>query len=57
MAAAGDLEIDTVPQTEFYPRMQLLTVQEILDGKRFNTPGARGQRTSPQFGLNMPEGN
>ncbi len=55
MATAGDLEIDTVPQTEYYPRMQLLTVQEILDGKRFVTPGARGQRTSPQFGLNMPE--
>ena len=57
MAAAGDLEIDNVPRNEVYPRMQLLTVQEILDGKRFDTPGARGQRTSPQFGLNMPEGN
>lgn len=56
MAKAGDLEVATVPQTEYYPRMQLLTVQEILDGKRFITPGARGQRTSPQFGLNMPEG-
>ena len=57
MAAAGDLEIDNVPHNEVYPRMQLLTVQEILDGKRFDTPGARGQRTSPQFGLNMPAGN
>ena len=57
MAAAGDLEIYSVPQIELYPRMQLLTVQEILDGKRFDTPGARGQRTSPQFGLNMPAGN
>ena len=57
MAPDGDLEIDTVPQTEYYPRMQLLTVQEILDGKRFDTPGARGKRISPQYGLNMPEGN
>ena len=55
--AAADLEIDTVPQTDYYPRMQLLTVQQILAGKRFDTPAARGQRTSPQFGLNMPEGN
>jgi DNA modification methylase len=34
MAAAGDLEVfKTV-----YPRMQLLTVDEILEGKRFRTP-------------------
>lgn len=57
MAAKGDLEIDTVPQTEYYPRMQMLTIQEIFEGKRFGTPGARGRRTNPQFGLNMPEGN
>ncbi|MDE0609336.1 MAG: DNA methyltransferase [Anaerolineaceae bacterium] len=55
MAAKGDLEIDTVPETEYYQRMQLLTVQEILEGKRFDTPGARGRRASPQHGLNMPD--
>ncbi len=39
MAAVGDLDILGVP----YPRMQLLTVSEILDGRRFNTPGVVGQ--------------
>ena len=39
MAAAGDLEVRGVP----YPRMQLLTVAEILAGKRFKTPGAFGR--------------
>ena len=41
MAQAGDLEVRGVP----YPRMQLLTVAEILDGKRFQTPGAVGRHT------------
>ena len=36
MAQAGDIDIDGTP----YPRMQMLTVSEILDGQRFNTPGA-----------------
>ena len=36
MASAGDLEINGVQ----YARMQLLTVSEILEGKRFTTPGA-----------------
>ena len=39
MAQAGDLEVRGVP----YPRMQLLTVAEILEGKRFQTPGAVGR--------------
>ncbi len=34
MARAGELEVTGVK----YPRMQLLTVQELLDGKRFLTP-------------------
>ena len=40
MAAAGDLDVLGVK----YPRMQLLTVPEILSGHYFNTPGrvARG---------------
>ena len=40
MAQAGDLEI----MGARYPRMQLLTVGEILDGRRFNTPGVAGRR-------------
>ena len=39
MAAAGDMEV----LGRLYPRMQILTVQEILDGKRFDTPGAVGR--------------
>ena len=40
MAHAGDLDVMGVQ----YPRMQMLTVQEILDGKRFLTPSvARGK--------------
>ena len=40
MAAAGDLDIMGMA----YPRMQILTVEEILDGRRFLTPSvaARG---------------
>ncbi len=47
MAAAGDLDVFGT----LYPRMQLLTVEEILDGRRFLTPGvvgqARGQSNLP----------
>lgn len=39
MAAAGDLDVLGVK----YSRMQMLTAQEILDGKRFHTPGAVGR--------------
>ena len=38
LAAAGDLEVHGTT----YPRMQLLTVSEILEGKRFKTPSAVG---------------
>ncbi len=31
-----------------YPRMQLLTVAEMLEGKRFNTPPVRGKQPSIQ---------
>ena len=41
-ASAGDLKIHGRP----YPRMQMLTVQEILDGKRFNTPSVVGRGSS-----------
>lgn len=49
MAAAGDLDVLGI----LYPRMQMLTVQEILDGKRFHTPspvGRRGQGSLPLAG-------
>ena len=39
MAAAGDVDYYGV----LYPRMQLLTVEEIIDGARFKTPGAVGR--------------
>ena len=40
MAEAGDLDVSGI----LYPRMQLLTVEEILEGKRFQTPSvARGK--------------
>ncbi|MDE0159546.1 MAG: hypothetical protein OXI02_04760 [Candidatus Dadabacteria bacterium] len=40
MGEAGDLEIFGAK----FPRMQMLTVQEILDGKRFVTPFPQGKR-------------
>ena len=40
MAEAGDLEILGRP----FSRMQILTVQEILDGGRFDTPFPQGKR-------------
>ena len=47
MASAGDLIVKTDKAEYTYPRMQLLTIPEILDGKRFSTPSVvgRGERT------------
>ena len=42
MAEAGDLDVLGVQ----YPRMQILTVAEILEGKRFNTPSIAGRGVS-----------
>ena len=39
MASAGDLEL----KGEKYARMQLLTIQEILDGKQFHTPEVKAK--------------
>ena len=39
MASASDLTVRGI----HYPRMQLLTVADILNGKRFHTPGAVGR--------------
>ena len=44
MAEAGDLEVHGMS----YPRMQMLTVDEILDGKRFNTPNVAAGRREAQ---------
>ena len=48
MALAKDLEVSGM----FYPRMQILTVPEILSGKRFLTPSvARGRARTSQPSL------
>lgn len=39
MASAGDMDVLGVK----YPRMQMLSVAEILEGKRFQTPGVAGR--------------
>ena len=47
-ASVGDLEVHGRP----YPRMQMLTVQEILDGRRFDTPSVVGRGSSQTvFGI------
>lgn len=47
-AQAGDLELSGIS----YPRMQMLTVEQILEGRRFLTPGVVG-RSEPQPVLPM----
>lgn len=48
MASAGDMEIIGVT----YPRMQILAVAEIFDGRRFHTPGVVGRGVAqPEFPL------
>ena len=44
MAGAGDLEVHGM----YYPRMQILTVEEILEGKRFATPNVAAGRREAQ---------
>ena len=41
MAQAGDIDVYGMP----FPRMQLRTVQELLDGRAFHAPGAVGRGT------------
>ena len=45
MATAGDLDVKGRP----YPKMQMLTIAEILDGKRFDTPYVFGQHGDAQM--------
>ena len=42
-----DVNIGGIP----YPRLQILSVEEILNGGGFNTPLVRGKRTSDQLNL------
>ena len=44
MGDAGDLDV----LDRQYPRMQVLTVQEILDGKRFDTPSVSARSSGQQ---------
>ena len=52
MAEAGDLDV----QGHKYARLQMLTVAEILEGKRFETPFALG-KGSPQMQLGLKDPN
>ncbi len=47
MAEAGDYEYEN----RLYSRMQILTVQELLDGKLFDTPFSMGKRKTAQQDL------
>ncbi len=47
MAGAGDLEVNRIE----YPRMQMLSVQDIFEGKRFHTPGVVGKGQGSQIAL------
>ncbi|MDE0411082.1 MAG: site-specific DNA-methyltransferase [Gammaproteobacteria bacterium] len=49
MAEAGDLDVMGI----LYPRMQILTVPDIFEGRRFDTPGAVG-RGDAQKVLHLP---
>lgn len=51
MANAGDLDVFGVK----YPRMQMLTVEEILNGKRFNTPITVGRPDQYQMAVTQPQ--
>ena len=46
MAEAGDLEIEHSARP--YPKIQILSVPEILEGKRFETPTPMGKAQHPQ---------
>ena len=47
MAEAGVVEILGIE----YPRMRLLTVADLLDGRRFRTPTVSGRHSKPQPAL------
>ena len=45
-AEAGDLDVPG--SARLYPKIQILSVPEILEGKRFDTPTPMGRSESPQ---------
>ena len=45
----GEIVIRGVP----YPRLQILCVEEILNGERFNTPLIRGRASTDQLSFNL----
>ena len=47
MAQAEDLIVNRIP----YPRMQMISVQDIFEGKRFYTPGVVGKGQGEQIAL------
>ena len=49
MASAGDLDVKGAARP--FPRMQLLSVAQILDGERFDLPGVTQARGDRQYGL------
>jgi len=49
IAEAGGLDV----MGRLYPRMQILSVPEIFEGKRFDTPGVVGHG-DPQHALALP---
>ena len=51
MAEAGDLEVAQTARP--YPRMQILSVPEIIEGKLFDTPTPMGRAQSPQKPLEL----
>ena len=50
-AEAGDLEVPGSARD--YPRLQILSVPEILEGKRFQTPTPMGKKQSAQSALQL----
>ena len=48
---AGDLEFEQ--SARLYPRIQILSVPEILEGKRFDTPTPMGRTQHPQKRLDL----
>ena len=50
MASSGDLEVNGI----YYPRMQILSIPEILEGQRFKIPSLpRGRLSSDQLEITL----
>ena len=51
ISEAGDMDVQNSARP--YPRIQILSVPEILEGKRFDTPTPMGKAQSPQANLQL----